>query len=158
EVGLGTARKFSTGRPIFQHLVDNVPVAARAFYELDWETKMQKEREMMRLQRQAKKVKKTKKGKEMAKPKQQVILEEKTNDAHVEEGMDQYFSKEVIPEVTTYLLVPLAPTPTGRTPLPSNTVEHGSLLPLPTVARIHNDHQLHSCRVAALFSRLDAAN
>lgn len=35
DVGLGTARKFSTARPLFQHLVQNVPVAGRAFYELD---------------------------------------------------------------------------------------------------------------------------
>ena len=42
-VGLGTARNFSTGRPIFQHLVQNVPVAGRAFYEVDWDLKLREE-------------------------------------------------------------------------------------------------------------------
>src|SRR5260221_12650166 len=38
QVGLGTARNFTTGRPIFQSLADkmyNIPVASRAFLEAD---------------------------------------------------------------------------------------------------------------------------
>ena len=65
EVGLGTARNFSTGRPIFQHLIENVPVYARAFNEVDWDTRIEEERERMRMEkykakRAAKAVKKAK--------------------------------------------------------------------------------------------------
>src|ERR1700685_1004392 len=37
QVGLGTARNFSSARPIFQNLAQNVPVVGRAFWEADWE-------------------------------------------------------------------------------------------------------------------------
>ncbi|KAJ7744661.1 hypothetical protein B0H16DRAFT_1727223 [Mycena metata] len=43
-VGLGTARNFSSGRPLFQQLADNVPIADRAFYEADWDLDPPKER------------------------------------------------------------------------------------------------------------------
>ncbi|KAF7362503.1 hypothetical protein MVEN_00598000 [Mycena venus] len=48
QVGLGTARNFSSGRPIFQQLADNIPIAGRAFYEADWELNMQKDRQNIR--------------------------------------------------------------------------------------------------------------
>jgi hypothetical protein len=72
--------------------------------------------------------------------------------------MDQYFTSPVVPSVTTLLLIPLAPTPTNRVPLPPDVSDHPSLLPLPTLVSIHNSHEMHSLRVSALFSRLDAAN
>jgi hypothetical protein len=37
QVGLGTARSFHSSRPLFQNLVDNAPIALRAFTEADWE-------------------------------------------------------------------------------------------------------------------------
>ncbi|KAF9068343.1 hypothetical protein BDP27DRAFT_1364226 [Rhodocollybia butyracea] len=45
QVGLGTARNFSTGRCVFQNLVENVPIAGRSLYEADWEAHMQSERD-----------------------------------------------------------------------------------------------------------------
>lgn len=39
-VGLGTARNFSSGRPLFQNLIQNVPVAARSFCELDLDPRL----------------------------------------------------------------------------------------------------------------------
>jgi hypothetical protein len=159
QVGLGTARNFSTSRPIFQNLVENVPVAGRAFYEADWEIKMHKEREM-------KKPMKTKSHakaatKEMLKPnprrlsnKENVPAEEKEMEAQ----LDQYFPAPVVADVTTCLLIPLAPTPTTRTPLSENPTVDVSLLPLPQLASMHISHETHSLRVSSLFSRLDAAN
>lgn len=157
QVGLGTARNFSTGRSVFQNLVENVPIAGRAFYEADWAVHMQAERDAM------KKTLKVKDGKserkEMLKARNvstsisvQYSLPESTPE------MDQYFAAPAAPLVTTLLLIPLAPTPTNRVPLPPDVSDHQSLLPLPTLVSIHNSHEMHSLRVSALFSRLDAAN
>jgi len=75
------------------------------------------------------------------------------------EELERYFSAPV-PAVTTYLLVPLAPTPTSRMPLgPSGADSHtGSptlLHPLAELGSLHISHELHSLRVSSLFSRLD---
>lgn len=164
QVGLGTARNFSSGRPIFQNLIENVPIAGRAFYEADWEINMHKEQEMMR--RAAKKQRSTLKsgGKEMLKPRAQrktiievaapVAQENLTNEI----AMNHFFAAPATNDVTTNLLIPLAPTPTSRAPLPAHPTAHQSLLPLPELAYIHNSHETHSLRVSSLFSRLDAAN
>ena len=159
QVGLGTARNFSSGRPIFQNLVENVPVAGRAFYEADWEIKMRKEREMMKRpkNRQGKKSG----SEEMLKPRVRNILLEKETAAKqrtYESELEQYFATPVTPDVTTCLLIPLAPTPTTRAPLPPFTSDHPSLLPLPALASLHASHSTHALRVSSLFSRLDAAN
>ncbi len=42
QVGLGTARNFSSGRVLFENFAQNVPVTGRAFCEVDWEIKMRK--------------------------------------------------------------------------------------------------------------------
>ncbi|KAF5379855.1 hypothetical protein D9757_007224 [Collybiopsis confluens] len=158
QVGLGTARNFSSGRSVFQNFVENVPIAGRALYEADWDIHMQAERDA---------IKKSLKGtnakaerSEMLKPKQKQMLALTTVPESIPESiseMDQYFTNP-IPAVTTMLLVPLAPTPTGRAPLPADVSDHASLLPLPSLASIHNSHEMHSLRVSALFSRLDAAH
>ncbi|KAE9398353.1 hypothetical protein BT96DRAFT_920892 [Gymnopus androsaceus JB14] len=128
QVGLGTARNFSTGRSVFQNLVENVPIAGRALYEADWAVHMQSERDAM---------KKSFKGKDT---KADLLCSSYCTIGH------------------HLLLIPLAPTPTNRVPLPPDVSDHPSLLPLPTVVSIHNSHEMHSLRVSALFSRLDAAN
>ncbi|KAJ3976597.1 hypothetical protein EV361DRAFT_883207 [Lentinula raphanica] len=152
QVGLGTARNFSSGRSVFQNLVENVPIAGRALYEADWNVHMQKEREAMKKTLKRGNVKEARK--EMLKAKNTVSFETQS----VSE-MNHYFAPEVQAPVTTLLLIPLAPTTTGRVPLPSNVTDHSTLLPpLSTLASIHNAHELHSLRVSALFSRLDAAN
>ncbi|KAJ3785349.1 hypothetical protein GGU10DRAFT_355242 [Lentinula aff. detonsa] len=157
QVGFGTARNFSSGRSVFQNLVENVPLASRALYEADWEVRMQKERAAMMKISKGKNVKEERK--EMLKPKN--VFTYNSNPVPAPESgsdMDHYFATAIGPSVTTCLLVPLAPTPTRRVPLPSDVPDHSTLLPLPTLASIHNSHELHSLRVSALFSRLDAAN
>lgn len=61
QVGLGTARTFATGRPIFAHLAENVPVAGRALSEADW--KIQRKKELGKLAKKIAKKEKTRKVK-----------------------------------------------------------------------------------------------
>lgn len=159
QVGLGLARNFSTGRPVFQNLVENVPVSGRALWEADWEVNMNKERERLRVQRYGKKQELKARKEEMQQPRAvQKALFETTEDSGAE--MNVYFPTVVTPEVTTRLLIPLAPTPTSRVPLsvcpPVTSAEH-PLLPLPLLGSIHAEHGTHALRVSSLFARLDAA-
>ena len=159
QVGLGTARNFHSGRSVFQNLVDNVPVMGRAFYEADWEINMKRDREaMVKIMHKSKK---ENKSKEMMKPKSQMkSFAVSVNEDHIapsSEQLDKYFETPVTPEVTTYLLVPLAPTPTNRVPLDPSGSGQPSLLPRSALISMHNEHELHGLRVSSLFSRLDAA-
>ena len=144
QVGLSTARNFSTGRPIFQNIVQNVPVAGRAFYEVDWDLNLREEKNS-RVRRPKKADRKTK-------------LADKLTPlpVTVEEEIQHYFHIPSTPPVTTYLQIPLAPTPTSRVPLtPSSSSP--PLLPLPRLAKEHASHSKHAIRVSSLFRRLDAA-
>ena len=154
QVGLGTARAFHSGRPIFQNMVDNVPIATRALWEAEWDVKMKK-KEARRMHR-AIQNKTVPKSQEMLKPKPPVIAEPQCDTSE----FDVYFPVEPTPAVTTHLLVPLAPTPTARLPLSARTDGGGAhpLLPISDLASIHTTHRLHSLRVSTLFSRLDTAN
>jgi len=161
QVGLGTARNFHSSRPIFQNLVENVPIAGRAFYEADWDVKMRREKENM-----LRSVKKEKKS--ASKPKALKIsqsfakvptpLLEKENDtiAPSSQQLDHYFP-DPTPAVITTLLIPLAPTPTARMPLSARTQDQ-QVLPWREIMHLHNMHSTHALRVSSLFSRLDAAN
>ena len=162
-VGLGTARNFSSARPLFQNVVDNVPVVGRAFWEADWEVNMMKEREV--------KIKKYAGNKENKKPRKMklaptttravvasTLAEEATSTQEAE--LDHYFPAPPVADVTTVLLIPLAPTPTSRLPLPVNPSVHTSnhpLIPFAYLASVHDDHSTHSLRVSSLFARLDIA-
>ncbi|KAJ7252401.1 hypothetical protein B0H12DRAFT_1118103 [Mycena haematopus] len=156
QVGLGTARNFSSARPVFQQLADNIPVAARAFYEADWDTVNAKTERQKR--RRPSKSKAQKASKEMIKP------IKKMAPAQVSESdeLEHYFPAP-LPSVTTHLLIPLAPTPTARAPLPafplplSSSAADGRL-PLPALLVLHDAHETHSLRVASLFQRLDTAD
>ncbi|KAK7449746.1 hypothetical protein VKT23_013221 [Stygiomarasmius scandens] len=158
QVGLGSARKFSSSRPLFQNIIDNVPVTARALYEADWELDMKASRAMMK--KPVTKGKEKTQSKQMMKPKAKTIVLDTSIPTEPESApeLDQYFASIDVPSVTTCLLIPLAPTPTNRVPLPPDTSPYPSLLPLQDLGSIHNSHELHSLRVSALFSRLDAAN
>jgi len=148
QVGLGTARNFHSARPIFQNLVDNVPIAARAFCEADWEIKDKREARKPRLSKK-RSSNKGKKASLVIKP-----IEKKVVEVEAAE-LDHYFAAPVVAETTTYLLVPLAPTPTARNPLPASPSP--SLLPISVLLDIHSSHELHSLRVSSLFARLDAS-
>lgn len=154
-VGLGLARNFSTARPIFQNIVDNVPVVCRAFYEAELDLrkghpKRPRSRPIIPSTQ--------KKTKEMSKlrsdPRAAVFSEDpKAEIAH-------YFDNHVAP-VTTYLLVPLAPTPSSRVPLSEEPILcEGSPMLLPPLSlfeQYHALHENHAARVSSLFLRLDQA-
>lgn len=156
-VGLGTARNFSSARPLFQNIAENVPIAGRAFWEADWEIKLQKEREMMR-------PKKYSPNKENRRPRHRGLQEARpvfTAVPSTEDELERYFPTSAIEEVTTVLLIPLAPTPTSRLPLPTNPSVHTSnhpLIPFSYLASVHDNHAIHSLRVSTLFAKLDAAH
>lgn len=156
QVGLGSARNFSTGRAVFQNLVDNVPVKGRAIYEVDWNTKIGQRR--LRGDRGKKVNKKTNSAIKVEKATFGRACNPRTS-VRADE-MEHYFPTEAIKPVTTYLLIPLAPTPTERHPLPSDISLDPMLLrsALPEVANVHRNHELHSLRVSTLFARLDASN
>ena len=151
-VGLGTARNFSTARPIFQNIVQNVPVAGRAFYEVDWDIKLREEKNS--------KVRRPKKAnREVKSPSKLSALPEHkfTPTSSVTDGeVQHFFTSPSQPLVITYLQIPLAPTPTSRVPLsPYPSSPH--LLPLSAIAKEHASHSKHGMRVSSLFRRLDAA-
>lgn len=158
-VGLGTVRSFHSARPIFQNMVDNVPIATRALWEAEWEFKAKKKQE--RKLRKSKENIAAQKSKEMLKPKQKLIVAQVATEIDISE-LDHYMPQPALPEVTTYLLVPIAPTPTARLPLSARSATGTSslhpLLPVPEIAAAHKMHRNHSLRVSTLFSRLDAAN
>ncbi|KAI0737880.1 hypothetical protein C8Q80DRAFT_1209009 [Daedaleopsis nitida] len=160
QVGLGTARNFSSGRPIFQHLLENVPVYARAFHEADWELRIEEERQRLRMEKQKAKVvaKEVKKSKVPLRPLKQNIVATPAAESQKEE-LEHYFPAPAVPEVTTCLLIPLAPTPTTRLPLqlnPSPSSAH-PLLPLNVIASMHASHGTHALKVSTIFARLDTA-
>ncbi|OAX41874.1 hypothetical protein K503DRAFT_767266 [Rhizopogon vinicolor AM-OR11-026] len=158
-VGLGTARSFHSARPIFQNVVDNVPIATRALWEAEWEFKAKKKEEL-RL-RKAEKSMTPRKTKEMLKPKQKPVVYETPAEVDSSE-LDYYLPQSALPQVMTYLQVPLAPTPTARLPLSAQSAAGISalhpLLPVSDIAATHRMHRNHSLRVSTLFSRLDAAD
>ncbi|KZV70759.1 hypothetical protein PENSPDRAFT_752284 [Peniophora sp. CONT] len=169
QVGLGTARNFTTGRPIFAHLVENVPVAGRAISEADW--KIQRKKEMAKFAKANAKKEKTSKVKA-----EKVVLRtaasvntEASLDtvAETQAELERYFpvaasasAVAAIPEVTATLLIPLAPTPSSRMPLPKAPISESQhpIVPFAEMSTLHFDFTHHNERVAALFSRLDAAN
>ncbi|KAI0818701.1 hypothetical protein BC629DRAFT_1463608 [Irpex lacteus] len=161
-VGLGTARNFSSARPLFQNVVDNVPVVGRAFWEADWDVKMMKEREMKIKKYSGNKENKTSRKLRLEPSTRPVVASTAAVEAvsTQEAELDHYFPAPAVADVTTVLLIPLAPTPTSRLPLPTNPSVHTSnhpLIPFAYLASVHDDHVTHSLRVSSLFSRLDAA-
>ncbi|KAI0355022.1 hypothetical protein OH77DRAFT_1425077 [Trametes cingulata] len=157
QVGLGAARNFSTGRPVFQHLAENVPIYARAFSEADWKVRMQEERERMKLEKAKAKAhaKEARKAKAPLRPwKPLKATPVKTSES---EELEHYFPAAAAPEVTTHLLIPLAPTPTSRMPLSHTSSSSRPLLPVEIIASMHTSHGTHALRVSSLFARLDAS-
>jgi len=148
QVGLGTARNFHSSRPLFQNLVDNVPISLRAFTEADWELETKGKRAVKLTKRKG--PQEVKKTKGMAKPIEMKIRP--VSETEIE--FDHYFAA-CSGEVITNLLVPLVPTPSSRQPLPSTPSP--SLIPLTILLDVHASHELHSLRVSSLFSRLDAS-
>ncbi|EIW84366.1 hypothetical protein CONPUDRAFT_100382 [Coniophora puteana RWD-64-598 SS2] len=164
-IGLGSARSFHSARPIFQNLADNVPIATRALWEAEWEVKGAEERKRRFRKEKENKVLKTK---EQLKPKEKAIVKPASASTEASTGslepthseLEHYFPTAAAKpsDVTTYLLVPLAPTPTSRLPLSAyddgNSMHH-PLLPLGDIGAMHHLHRQHQLRVSTLFARLD---
>lgn len=156
QVGLGTARNFSSSRPIFQNLVENVPIIGRALSEADWELNMHTEQRKMRRAAHGK-GKKVEKTETKLRPYQKENVKATSADSS-ECEMEHYFPSITVPSVTTCLLIPLAPTPSSRVPLSATESSADRLLPLAQLSNIHTSHEMHSLRVSTLFTRLDQSN
>lgn len=156
QVGLGIARNFSTARPIFQSLVENVPVAGRALLEAGPDTRRAKHRAHAR--------KMAKQDKENARAfrapgfNKAAKKTTKSKEEKKAEAMQRYFPASPQAVAVTQLLIPLAPTPTERVPLSLSMTLAETIIPLMEVASVHATHGSHRMRVAALFDRLDGAH
>ena len=175
QVGLGTARNFSSSRHVFQNLVDNVPMTTRALWEADWDFKMREKenRKTLKREKQAKeaaskiadKSKPIRATQTLATPTISICTTEDEKDlmaTSTAAEFSEYFAPAVsfehIDGVTTFLVVPLHP-PTNRTPLPHSQLSHPDrLLPLPEIQDMHGTFSTHQARVSSLFSRLDTAD
>ncbi|KAF6748948.1 hypothetical protein DFP72DRAFT_915104 [Ephemerocybe angulata] len=173
QMGLGTARNFSSGRPIFQNLVDNVPIALRSLYEADLDVDFARKKtgvskrplyaalnkpKVARAQKMKAKANK-------ASMRGSTVAEEKENvDVNPAAEFEQYFHVPATPAVTTYVFIPLAPTPTNRLPLSTRDASRsphaqtGHFIPMQQVGAIHASHSRHALRVSTLFSKLDCAD
>ncbi|KAH6919096.1 hypothetical protein BKA70DRAFT_1214847 [Coprinopsis sp. MPI-PUGE-AT-0042] len=163
-------RNFSSARPIFQNLVDNVPIAVRALYEADLDDLKNGRNKRFGARKIPTRVKKTKtsvKGSKL-KAKSTIVVpmkkieEEKAFDSA---EFERYFPTPALPAVTTELLIPLAPAPASRVPLSAlDAMEDealagsGRFLPLPRIGQMHQSHTNHALKVSTLFARLDQAN
>ena len=167
QVGLGTARNFTTGRPIFQNIADNmhnIPVVTRAFLEADLDMST-KDGSGLALKLKSTR-RKSKKRSRLSCASDKVQFHPAATRPTVaaaaaaeetEAEFDKYFVRQV-PDVSTTLLIPLAPTPTTRVPL-SHTFAYDRhpLVPFLELSALHVDTDRHASRVRTLFEQLDAA-
>ena len=149
EIGLGTARNFSTGRTVFHHVIEkNASIGVRAFLEMD----AGKDLRTVRISRTRAKKSGQKETKRMVVKPKPVVVETK------EEEIAQYFKLEE-PDVVTYLQVALAPTPSARLPYAASTdssMDSTRLLPLRAVLNIQQQFYARSEFVSSLVGRVDA--
>jgi hypothetical protein len=156
QVGLGTARNFSSARPVFQAIADNVPIGIRGLIEADLDfhgAKLASKRPTKMAPSSSKKGKGKQMMKENAQPIKAAIP---VQEATVEEQINHYFPAATIAPVTTYVIVPLAPNvaQTPRRPLRERPAEY---LPMNSFAAMHASFGTHALRVSSLFTRLDDA-
>ncbi|KAG8763978.1 hypothetical protein FRC11_007028 [Ceratobasidium sp. 423] len=155
QVGLGTARNFSS-RPVFQHLVENVPIALRSTAELDLDPHVRKSKGARIAGRPSasnKKKVRTPRHK-VAKP-VPVTPEPASVFPDIEAEFNHYFPV-VASSVVTVLTVPLQPS-AARSPLPEPR-EDASPLDLASFVPIMSSYQTHRLRVDTLFDRLTRAD
>ena len=153
EIGLGTARNFSTGRTVFHHVIEkNASIGVRAFLEMDGSTDLRTVQvSRTRARKSEHKVKKERKR--MAfKPTKPVVVKTKG------EEVAQYFKQEE-PDVVTYLQVALAATPSARMPFAASTdgsLDSTRLLPLRAMLNTQQLFYAQSEFVSNLFRTMDA--
>jgi len=148
EVGLGTARKFSTARPIFQHLAQNVPVAGRSMYEMDLDLQKKKGRRLGS--------KRTGENKGSGKP----LEKTKAKQSSFEENFDRYFPVDPSEchEVSATVVVPLSPSEVSAfSQFPPKASKGRNFIPFEEMWNTFQTHGKHSLQVSALFRKLDQA-
>ncbi|KAJ1310060.1 hypothetical protein OPQ81_006812 [Rhizoctonia solani] len=155
QVGLGMARNFSS-RPVFQHLVENVPIALRSATELDLDPRVRKSKGARIAGRPS-----STNNKKIRTPRPKVVKpailtpEPASVLSDIEAEFAHYFPV-VASGVVTVLTVPLQPS-TIRSPLPGPR-EDASPLDLVSFVPTISSYQTHRLRVNTLFDRLTRAN
>jgi hypothetical protein len=149
EVGLGTARNFSTGRTVFHHVVEkNASIGVRAFLEADTDLRTV---QMSRMgARKAEKKMKKETNRRVFKQEPLIV---KTK----EKEIARYFKDEE-PEMITYLQVALAATPSARMPFAASangSIDSNRLLPLRAMLNTQQQFHAQSEFVSSLFNRMD---
>jgi hypothetical protein len=158
EVGLGTARKFSS-QSAFRHVVENTSITTRAFWEANWDLNAAEERKIWVKREQMRKSAKSKRTTKSSK--HAIIPVALVSSAHEEEkdddDMSLYFAHPAEPSVTTFLQIALASTPSARMPF-ADANDALYLLPLRSLLDTHANFQARTQDVTAIFAHLDANN
>jgi hypothetical protein len=146
-VGLGTARNFGTARPIFQAIAENVPVTARAAYEMDWD-----------LERKRGKARQGKKLKAIT----HVPKTKKVSKIKFDQDYEKYFTESAADSakdvsVATHLTIPLVPQGAENISPSVGATSKGAIVPRKAVSDSHGLHGKHAKRINSLFLRLDQA-
>ncbi|CAE6519855.1 unnamed protein product [Rhizoctonia solani] len=155
QVGLGTARNFSS-RPVFQHLVENVPIALRSTAELDLDPRVRKSKGARIAGRPSASNKKKARTHRHRVAKPIAVVPEPTSVLSDIEAEFAHYFPVVASSVVTVLTVPLQP-PSARSPLPEPH-EDASPLDLASFVPIMSSYQTHRLRVDTLFDRLTRAD
>jgi hypothetical protein len=156
EVGLGTARKFSS-QSAFRHVVENTSITTRAFWEANWDLKAAEERKIWVKREQMRKSGKSKHTTKSSRP--VTVPVALASSAHEEDSDDMslYFAHPAEPSVTTFLQIALASTPSARMPF-ADANDALYLLPLRSLLDTHANFQAHTQDVTAIFAHLDTNN
>lgn len=154
QVGLGTARNFSS-RPVFQHLVENVPIVLRSATEIDFDPHVRKSKSNRLAGRPSNKKQARAPRRKAMKPATVIPTPEASVISDIEAEFAQYF-QPVASSAVTLLTVPLQPS-SIRFPLPEPR-EDASPLDLASFVPTISSYQAHRLRVDALFDRLTRAN
>jgi hypothetical protein len=139
----------------------NIPVASRAFLEADLDMKTKDDR-ALKLKHARRKSKRRSRpacasDKVHFHPAATRSTVAPAPESESEAEFDKYFAANV-PDVSTTLLIPLAPTPTTRVPLAHTfAYDRHPLVPFLELSALRIDTKRHASRVRALFEQLDFA-
>ncbi|QRV86431.1 hypothetical protein RhiJN_14449 [Ceratobasidium sp. AG-Ba] len=154
DVGLGAARNFSS-RPVFQHLVENVPIALRSATELDLDPRVRKPKAKRLAGRPTKRNAQAPRRKALAPVNLASPAPEASVVSDIESEFAHYFPAAASSTIT-FLTIPLQPTAT-RSPLPEPR-EDATPLDLMSFVPTMSAYQDHRLRVDSLFDRLSLAD
>jgi hypothetical protein len=153
EVGLGTARKFSS-HSTFRHVVENTSIITRAFWQADWDTEYKNNRRISSKRKSGKGPSKSHQGTSIRhKPFMSAPTSSPLRQNTYKDEMDTYFMEPCEPPVTTFLYVVL--TSTTLSPLSGPYYDH-RLLPLDMILEQHHGFQDRTKHVEAIFTILNS--